>query len=254
MRKEIGTALFIRTNQGVTLTDAGKSLYKDAKKIITWSDEAIMRAREAGGFSSRTIRIWTSILRPAKPLLDRYNQKYDPSQDFEIELVPFDDSPDGLTKMLKSLGKTLDCFVSPSSSYQWDDTFHTLVLRKMACELYVPKSHRLSTNTSLTWDDLSNESILLVKEGTSPVIDAIREEIKREHPDIHVLDAPSYYDTAAFNYCIKNGYLMEMPGYLGQRPSFLYANSNGNGTIPWDYGVVYVKHPRKEFVQFLDVD
>ena len=40
LEQHLGLSLMIRTNQGVRLTDAGKSIYKDAKAIIQYSREA----------------------------------------------------------------------------------------------------------------------------------------------------------------------------------------------------------------------
>lgn len=44
LEQHIGLPLIIRTNQGIHLTDAGKSIYKDAKAIIGYSRESIERA------------------------------------------------------------------------------------------------------------------------------------------------------------------------------------------------------------------
>lgn len=41
LEKRIGVKLFERTNQGVELTEAGKSIYHDAQKMIDASERAI---------------------------------------------------------------------------------------------------------------------------------------------------------------------------------------------------------------------
>ncbi len=45
LEKRVGVKLFERTNHGVELTEAGRSIYQDAKQIIAASDAAIERAR-----------------------------------------------------------------------------------------------------------------------------------------------------------------------------------------------------------------
>lgn len=47
LEDRIGVKLFRRTHQGAALTEAGKSLYGDAKRIIQASSEAVIRARNA---------------------------------------------------------------------------------------------------------------------------------------------------------------------------------------------------------------
>ena len=45
LESEIGAELFQRTNQGLILTEAGRSLYHDAKNLIRLSNNAVLRRR-----------------------------------------------------------------------------------------------------------------------------------------------------------------------------------------------------------------
>lgn len=65
-----GVKLFERTNRGVVLTAAGRSLCADAKRMIAESEAAVTRAREISGAELRTVKIGTSVLRPCVPLLE----------------------------------------------------------------------------------------------------------------------------------------------------------------------------------------
>ena len=47
LEKNLGVQLFIRTHRGLILTEAGKSLYQDAKYIIKYCKEAKKRAKDA---------------------------------------------------------------------------------------------------------------------------------------------------------------------------------------------------------------
>lgn len=44
MEQELGLSLLIRTNHGITLTKAGEQIYKDAKFIINYTNQAIKKA------------------------------------------------------------------------------------------------------------------------------------------------------------------------------------------------------------------
>ena len=57
LEDELGVVLFKRTNHGVELTEEGKSIYQDAKKIIRLSQQAIEKAKQMG---QKTIRIGSS--------------------------------------------------------------------------------------------------------------------------------------------------------------------------------------------------
>ena len=57
LEKQLKLKLIQRTTRGITATRCGQSLYRDAKFIIAYSDEAIERARELQGMESKTIRV-----------------------------------------------------------------------------------------------------------------------------------------------------------------------------------------------------
>lgn len=116
LEKRVGVKLFERTNHGVELTEAGRSIYQDAKQIIAASDAAIERARHIAGVERLVIRIGTSILRLCKRLIDLWTKAYDREQPFQIKIVPFEDDPASMSAMLKSLGSEIDCFISPCDS------------------------------------------------------------------------------------------------------------------------------------------
>ena len=61
LEDRIGVKLFRRTHQGAALTEAGKSLYGDAKRIIQASNEAVIRARNAMQSGDNVVRIGTSL-------------------------------------------------------------------------------------------------------------------------------------------------------------------------------------------------
>lgn len=47
LEAHLNLTLFQRTNKGLILTEAGKSLYEDTKYVIQYSKDAIVRAQKA---------------------------------------------------------------------------------------------------------------------------------------------------------------------------------------------------------------
>ena len=94
LEERLGITLFERTNHGLKLTEAGKSFLQDAKYIVDYSDRAIEKAKEIDNKDKQqSIRIGTSIMTPAKFLLDVWAeiQKFNPY--LKIELIPFENTP-----------------------------------------------------------------------------------------------------------------------------------------------------------------
>ena len=252
LEKRVGVKLFERTNHGVELTEAGRSIYQDARQIIAASDAAIERARHIAGVERLVIRIGTSILRPCKRLIDLWAKADNGEQPFQIKIVPFEDDPASMSAMLKSLGSEIDCFISPCDSVAWKKSYSIHPIGTCKCCIAVSRRHRLAKKDRLTWADMAGETLMLIKRGESPVLDRMRDEIEASHPEIHMIDLPNFYDMEVFNACEQQGCLMEVPDtWTDVHPSV--------ATIPmeWEYempfGIVYAQKPSKAFSKFISL-
>lgn len=252
IENHVGVKLLNRTNQGVHLTPAGQVFYEEAKEIIHASDMAIQRVREIGGYSKQIIRVGTSLMRPCKVLMDLRAQIDTSNSPFQIEIIPFDDNPAGLNSMMASLGTQIDCYVGPCNSIQWLEQYKFYSLGFYKCCCAVPRKHRLAQKKKLRWNDLYGEHFMLVKRGESLIIDRIRDEIEKHHPQIHLVDTPHIYGTNVFNECEQHGYIMEtLDIWADIHPGLV--------TIPmdWDYkmpyGIVYANTPSTVFEKFISI-
>lgn len=72
LEDRLGVKLFHRTYQGLSPTEAGRIVYSGAQELISLSDSICRRARAAGEYGERGIRIGTSPMNPVQPLLDRW--------------------------------------------------------------------------------------------------------------------------------------------------------------------------------------
>ena len=252
LEANVGIKLIERTSQGTQLTAAGSSFYKDAKKIIKQSEQAIARARQIAKNERQAIRIGTSILRPCKMLVDLWSEIDDGTLPVTIRIVPFDDSPASMEKMLETLGKEIDCFVGPCESLTWKEKYNILVLKQGECCIAVPRKHRLAKKEKLQCSDLDGENLMLVKRGDSPELNRLRDEIETKHPNISILDISHFYDTNVFNECEQTGCIMEtLDIWKDVHPSIV--------TIPMEwgyktyYGIVYAKQPSEPMQAFINI-
>jgi DNA-binding transcriptional LysR family regulator len=248
LESDIGVKLLERTNQGVFLTAAGRSIYQDAKQLIQASDSAIQHARQIAGEEQYVIRVGTSLLRPSKILIDLWSKIDEGNLPFQIKIVPFEDD---MTSTVASLGKEMDCFVGPCDSIRWMRKCNVHLLGMNQCCIAVSRKHRLAKKKLLKWEDLYRETLVLVKRGESLVLDRLRDEIQAKHSEIRIIDTPNFYDADVFNKCGQMNYVMEtLDIWADIHPSLV--------TIPveWDYevpfGIVYANEPSKAVMAFID--
>ena len=239
LEAHIGVSLFERTSQGVILTEAGKSLQMSAKKLLRLSERAIHEAREIGGLKAQVIRIGTSMMRPAASLVELWESIVE-KQQLQFDMVSFHDGAEGLNQMLKALGDSIDCFVSPCGSTAIFMNYSFQPFGTCRVCVAMSRRHELAKKELLRWEDLEGESLMLLKRGDSYVLDELRDDILSRHSTVSIVDIDGYYDISAFNLCEKNGYLMEtLDIWEKLHPSLVTLPVEWKYEMP--YGILYAK-------------
>ena len=114
LESHLGMKLIKRSNQGIVLTAAGESIYKDSKKIMRESQRAIERAKAAQDKAAKIIRIGSSMLHPCHQFLTLWNEKAANPEEFKIKIVSYTD--DQILSVTSSLGKDIDFLVGTIES------------------------------------------------------------------------------------------------------------------------------------------
>lgn len=93
--------------------------------------------------------------------------------------------------------------------------------------------------------------MLMVECGDTLYIDALRDEIERHHPQIHIQDVPSY-DTKVFNQCDSlNSVMLTIATWAELHPSLVTIPCEWDYTAP--YGIVYTQQPSELVLEFIEV-
>ena len=250
LEESLDLQLFVRTHQGLILTEAGKSLYQDTKYIIQYCKDSVTRAKNAMQKSENVIRIGTSPMTPAQVLVDLWPKLQDYCPDTKFRLVPFDNTPENAREILANLGQNIDVVAGI-----FDETM--LELRQCAglelskepicCAVSV--HHRLAQKESLTISDLYGENLMLMRRNWSHHVDLLRDDIWKNHPQIHIVDF-DFYDVAAFNQCENNNcVLMAVENWRYVHPLLKILRVDWDYTIP--FGLLHAPKPSAVVKQFL---
>ena len=215
LEKHLDLQLVFRTNHGITLTEAGKVLYKHAKGIMDYSQRAIQEARLAAEAAATTFCVGTSILNPCKPFMDLW------------------------------------FLVGACDSRQWLDRCNFFPLGAYRHCVAVPREHPLARKERLTIQDLYGYTLMMVKRGDSTSVDQVRNFVE-QHPAITIEDTPQFYDMEVFNRCVQtHNPLMTLECWSEVHPSLVTLPVDWDFTIP--YGILYALHPDGDTLRFLDL-
>ena len=251
LEESLDVQLFIRTHRGLVLTKAGQSLYQDVKYIIQYCKDSVTRAKNAMQESGGIIRIGTSPMTPAQVLVDLWPkvQKYCPNVKFQ--LIPFENTPENAREILGNLGQNIDVVAGA-----FDETMLNLrrcagleLSREPIC-CAVSIHHTLAQKEKLTVQDLYGENLMLMRRGWSRYVDLLRDDLWKNHPQIHIVDF-QFYDVAIFNQCEnRDCVLMAIENWRYVHPLLKILPVDWNYTIP--FGLLHSPTPTPTVKQFLD--
>ena len=244
-----GFKLFTRSNHGVSLTSAGRSLYEDAKTIIRLSQDALSRARRLAESSETTVRIGTSLLYKCRLLPDLWTRVSEKHPELKIEILPMTEYQNR-GEVFSALGVQYDLFEGIYGSAGWNGLCQFLELDRTPICCAVAKNHRLAGMKKLTMQDLNGEYLVMPIEGVSNEIDAFRKNITENYPTVQIVDSP-YYGVDTFTLCEVNGYiLITQPVYTDIHNNLVTVPLETAYTLP--YGLMYANTQTTAARKFID--
>ena len=242
--------LFERTHRGLIVTEAGKSLYQDAKYLIQYCKDSVSRARNAQNNQEGVIRIGVSPMTPSQVFMTLWPriQKYCP--DLKFKLVPFENTPENAREILGNLEQNIDVIAGI-----FDDTMLSLrkcsgmqISKEPFC-CAVALHHRLAGKETLTMEDLYGENMLLIQRGWSKYVDILRDDLRERHPQIQVIDF-EFYNLEVFNRCENsNDVLLAIKNWESVHPLMKIIPVEWNYRIP--YGLLYSMEPSEKVKKLL---
>ena len=242
LENSLEVQLFHRTPRGLTLTDAGKSYYQDAKYMIQYAKDAQIRAQNAMQNNESVIRIGTSLMTPSQFLLELWPQVHEIHPELKFQMVNFDNTPENAREILRNLGQNIDIVAGI-----FDETLLSLrscsafeLMRVPIC-CAVSIYHPLAQKKSLDMEELYGQKLMLIQRNWSKYIDLLRDELWEQHPEIQIIDF-SFYNLEVFNQCEhENALLMAIPQWEGVHPLLKILPVEWSHSIP--FGLLHSSTP-----------
>lgn len=249
LEKELSVTLFDRTNQGLRITKAGESFLQDARYILEYTERAVQKAREIEeGENRKSIRIGTSVMTPAKFILDIWSEVQSRMPTLKIELIPFENNPVNAVEILKNLGQHIDVVGG-----LYDENF----LKERGCLashmydkkilLAVPVTHALSAETLITPEKLKGSKVLFIRRGWNRFIDDLRDKLERQ--GVKTEDFEMFNITAYNRAVAENTPIITVDGWQDVHPLLKLIPTSWNDSIP--FGVFYSPNPTKLVKKFI---
>lgn len=248
LERELGVTLFLRSHQGLKLTEAGELIYVEAKKLIQHSNTVLRKARGLEQPKETVIRVGVSLMNPANLLLEQWGRAAQQYPNIQLEIVPFEDTVPGFTEVLDHLGERIDVISCPYDTNFWGDRYQSFHLNDLPLCVACAKNHPLAVKDRLTLPDLYGETLWIAARGMDNYMDRVRDDLEN-HPQIHLKDS-LYLNLGGFNQLVASRDLaISAPCWSGVHPLLATIPVEWEHTLP--YGLIYAKDPSKEVMQFV---
>lgn len=232
----LGVKLFDRSTAGIALTASGKVLYAEALKLMKASDAVIQKVQAAHYSSPHTLRVGSSNLYPCFAFMDLWDKLSLDLPGWQLKVVPVEDDKDRLL----SLGEDYDFIVGPYDSFSDESPYAFQKIGAYRFTIGAARSNPLARKEELAFSDLKGQPLMIMESGTSPVNDAIREEMEEKYPEINIVDIAAHYDTQTFNHCAETGsLLLSLECWDRIHPEIKTIRLKEKWKLP--YGITYLK-------------
>lgn len=250
LENHLNLKLIKRTPTGVCLTPAGEIIYKDAKFMIDYSKKSVAKANAAAHTYDTTFCVGTSLLNPAKPFMDLWYSVNQSFPNYKLHLVPFEDDHEGILSEIEKLGEKFDFLIGVCDSKAWLSLCQFLPLGRYKKMIAVSREHRLASKKIINIEDLYGETLMMVCRGDSGVNDFIRNDLEKNHPQIHIEDTPQFFDLSVFNRCAETGnVLLTIECWQEVHPGLVSIPVNWDYSIP--YGLLYSLNAPEDVLRFV---
>jgi DNA-binding transcriptional LysR family regulator len=250
LEEHLDVTLFGRTNHGLRLTEAGESVLQDAKYMVDYSTRAVEKARNIDyQHRHKSILVGTSVMTPAKFIMDMWMDIQRLLPDLKIELISFENTPENIARILKNLGRPIDVVAGIYDEHQREThDFDVAYLCDKKVNVAVPISSPLAQKEILKPEDLKESGILLVKNGWNGYIDGLRSDLKSI--GVNVVDFDSFNPEIFNRAASENMPIIAVEGWDNVHPLLKIMPVDWEYNIP--YGVMYSRQPSRQVSDFID--
>jgi DNA-binding transcriptional LysR family regulator len=166
LEHEIGALLFRRLTRGVELTDAGRVLYEDARRIVDQVEQAKTRAQSAARGQTGHIRVGFASSVVFHPVIAEIVRAYRETHP-DVRLSPSESNVAALIDDL--LAERIDLAIIRQTA-QESERLKIEALFDEHMVVALPPQHRLGGEAGISLQSLAQETLIMFPRSIAPVL------------------------------------------------------------------------------------
>lgn len=245
---ELGFDIFRRDHRGITLTEAGTLYFQEANSLVRAYNDAISRCMKASGKPGEVITIGSipNLYPVIVPDICKVFLKKHP--DVKIE---FKDFPLAVFWQKFQMGE-FDIAAEYLGDYIFEnEMFELTPLSTTGLRCMVTPSSSFADLDVITFDDLRGHKLMMYRKGLTYNSNKMHEIIRKQYPDIEVIDIDAYTTSIRTRCEIEDAALLTYEMYGSSFGGFISKPTNWN--IPINLGLRHSKNCRSIVREFIEV-
>ncbi|MFD1561173.1 LysR family transcriptional regulator [Paraburkholderia silviterrae] len=166
LEHEIGALLFRRLTRGIELTDAGRVLYEDARRIVDHVELAKTRAQSAARGQTGHIRVGFASSVVFHPVIAEIVRTYRDTHP-DVRLSPSESNVAALIEDL--LDERIDVAIIRQAAHE-SERVQVEELFDEEMVIVLPPKHRLAGRTGIQLHSLAQETLIMFPRSIAPVL------------------------------------------------------------------------------------
>lgn len=252
LEKYLGVRLFIRSSQGVKLTNAGKTLHKHANNLIVENQRVIQLVRQNDIGNIHNIRIGSSTLNPASRLFDVWAKVTSKLPQYRLQFVPLEGKNYQFPDVYNHLGEQVDILFGPSGMDNVRKRINFYQVGTYGFSIAMHIGDKLADKKIIVLKDLNESEVQSIPRGVSKIFDQIYTKFDNSGYQIRAVDTDAHYTIDTFNkFNLSGEYLLSLDCWNHVLPDII----NRPLDVPYElpYGFITPLKPNAETELFVKV-
>lgn len=251
LEAELDTKLFNRSNNGVTLTQAGEKFQFYARQILALSQKAYVDCHNLTQ-KKKIVRLGTSLMHPSQPFMPIWNKICRQISGYDLQVIQLPTDLKANNREYSMLGDECDIMIGTFDQATTRNLVQAIPLGTYHFDIAVRSDNPLALKSKIDYADLKGQTVLMVPDGVSEKNEALKKELLKKVPDLKIKYTNGRYDINVFNKAVdENWALINVTPWENIHPNLVSVPLNTKINV--EYGVLAAKDAGSDINNFMAI-